>query len=117
MPTLPFAKTVIKVDVAVPAVVEAIVKRGVLTAVVAELEIERMEYGVVVPIPTLPLTVRFPPVVIFRSIVVEAMPERAKPVIARTTAIISVATRSGWRSGCVCDIDIGYEWQVIIKVP
>ena len=43
MPTFPFANTVIKVEVAVPAVVEAIVKRGVLAAVPAELEIESKE--------------------------------------------------------------------------
>ena len=56
MPTLPFAKTVIKVEVAVPAVVEAIVRSGVLAAVLTELEIESKEYGLVVPMPTLPLS-------------------------------------------------------------
>ena len=55
MPTFPFASTVIKVEVEVPAVVEAIVKRGVLTMVEAEFEIDNKEYGEVVPMPTLPL--------------------------------------------------------------
>jgi hypothetical protein len=54
IPTLPFAKTVIKVVVEVPALVEAIANNGVLLGVVAELEIERIEYGEVVPMPTLP---------------------------------------------------------------
>ena len=52
MPTLPVAKTVNKVEVAFPAVVEAIVKSGVLTAVDLEFEIERSEYGLVVPMPS-----------------------------------------------------------------
>ncbi len=43
IPTFPFAKTVKSVDVAVPAVVEAMVKSGVLAAVLAELERERSE--------------------------------------------------------------------------
>ena len=52
---LPLASTVSKVEVAVPPVVEAIVKSGVLARVVAELEMERNEYGEVVPMPTLPV--------------------------------------------------------------
>ena len=44
-----------RVEVDVPPVVEAIVKSGVLAAVDAELEIERREYGEVVPIPMFPL--------------------------------------------------------------
>ena len=55
MPMLPLAKIVIKVEVAVPAVVEAIVKSGVFAVVPTEFEIERSEYGVVVPIPINPL--------------------------------------------------------------
>jgi hypothetical protein len=55
IPTLPLAKTVKSVLVAVPAVVEAIVKSGVLAAVEAELEMESKEYGEVVPIPVKPL--------------------------------------------------------------
>lgn len=43
------------VDVAVPPVVDAIVKSGVFATVVAEFEIENTEYGVVVPTPTFPL--------------------------------------------------------------
>ncbi|MDD4901506.1 MAG: hypothetical protein PHS62_05435 [Patescibacteria group bacterium] len=54
IPTFPFANTVIKVEVDVPAVVLAIVKSGVLTAVEAELEMESREYGEVVPIPAWP---------------------------------------------------------------
>ena len=38
----------------VPPVVEAMVKSGVFAGVVTELLIERSEYGVVVPMPTLP---------------------------------------------------------------
>jgi hypothetical protein len=56
MPTLPLARTVMNVDVDVPPVVEAIVKSGVLAAVVTELEMERIEDGEVVPIPTFPDT-------------------------------------------------------------
>lgn len=55
MPTLPFANTVISVEVEVPPVVDAIVKSGVFTAVVAELEMDRSEYGEVVPMPKKPL--------------------------------------------------------------
>jgi len=51
IPILPLAKTVIKVEVEVPSVVEAMVKRGVLAAVPTELERERREYGDVVPMP------------------------------------------------------------------
>ena len=43
MPTLPLANTVSKVEVAVPAVVEAIVNSGVLAAVLAEFEIDKRE--------------------------------------------------------------------------
>ncbi len=42
-PMLPFARTVRSVEVAVPAVVEAMVKSGVLAAVVREFDIERSE--------------------------------------------------------------------------
>lgn len=55
MPTFPFASTVMRVEVEVPPVVEAIVKSGVFAGVVAELEMERMEYGDVVPRPSLPV--------------------------------------------------------------
>ncbi|MBI2410208.1 hypothetical protein HYV30_04225 [Candidatus Kaiserbacteria bacterium] len=54
IPTLPFASTVIKVEVEVPPVVEAMVKSGVFAVVPAEFEIERSEYGEVVPMPTFP---------------------------------------------------------------
>ena len=40
IPTLPFAKTVRSVVVELPAVVEAMERSGVLTAVLAELEME-----------------------------------------------------------------------------
>jgi hypothetical protein len=53
MPTFPFASTVISVEVELPPVVEAMVKSGVFAAVLAELEMERMPYGEVVPMPTL----------------------------------------------------------------
>ncbi|MBI2410210.1 hypothetical protein HYV30_04235 [Candidatus Kaiserbacteria bacterium] len=43
IPTLPFASTVTSVLVEVPAVVDAIVKSGVSTAVDAEFEIDRRE--------------------------------------------------------------------------
>ena len=56
MPTLPLAKTVSKVEVAVPAVVEAIVKSGVLAAVLRLLEMDKIEYGEEVPIPNLPVS-------------------------------------------------------------
>ena len=51
-PTLPLAKMVIKVEVAVPFVVEEIVNRGVLAGVLTVFEMARREYGEVVPIPT-----------------------------------------------------------------
>jgi hypothetical protein len=44
-----------RVVVEFPAVVEAMVKSGVLAGVVAELEIERREYGEVVPMPIIPV--------------------------------------------------------------
>ena len=43
MLTLPLASTVRKVDVAVPAVVEAMVNKGVLGGVLSELEIDKSE--------------------------------------------------------------------------
>src|SRR3989344_3440619 len=43
IPTFPFARMVIKVEVDVPPVVEAMVKSGVLAAVLAELLMERSE--------------------------------------------------------------------------
>ena len=43
IPTLPFANTVIRVEVAVPPVVDAIVKSGVLAAVFRLFEMERIE--------------------------------------------------------------------------
>src|SRR3989344_4736088 len=43
IPTLPLAKTVSRVEVAVPAVVEGIVNSGVLAVVLTEFEIERRE--------------------------------------------------------------------------
>src|SRR3989338_6152898 len=54
MPTFPLAKTVSKVEVAVPAVVEAMVNSGVLAVVPTEFEIDKREYGEVVPIPKKP---------------------------------------------------------------
>ena len=60
-PIAPFANTVINVVVEFPAVVEAMVKSGVLMGVLAEFEIDNMEYGVVVPIPTLTASAPVPP--------------------------------------------------------
>jgi hypothetical protein len=54
MPTYPLARMVIRVVVEFPAVVEAMVNSGVLAGVLAELEMDRREYGEVVPIPTFP---------------------------------------------------------------
>jgi hypothetical protein len=53
------------VEVDVPPVVEAMVKSGVFAAVAMELEILRTEFGVVVPIPTLPPKYAPPVVVLF----------------------------------------------------
>jgi len=55
IPTLPLASTVKKVEVAVPAVVEAMVRSGVLAAVLRLFERERREYGEVVPMPMFPI--------------------------------------------------------------
>ena len=55
MPTFPDANTVRNVEVAVPAVVDAMVRSGVLAGVLGLFKMERSEYGEVVPMPTLPL--------------------------------------------------------------
>ena len=51
----PFARIVMRVVVAVPSVVDEIVKSGVFAAVVLEFEMERSEYGEVVPRPSMPV--------------------------------------------------------------
>lgn len=61
IPTFPFAKIVNRVVVAVPSVVEAMLKSGVLTVVLIELEIDKREYGEVEPIPTRPDESKIPP--------------------------------------------------------
>ena len=53
MPTFPLARIVIRVEVDVPPVVEAIVKSGVLITVLRLFESDRREYGDVVPMPML----------------------------------------------------------------
>ena len=58
MPSLPFARMVKSVEVAVPAVVEATVKSGRFGAVTAEFEMERSGKGEVEPIPKLPFWAR-----------------------------------------------------------
>ena len=57
MPTYPVDKIVIRVEVDVPLVVDAIVKRGVFGAVFVLFIIETREYGDVVPMPTYPALV------------------------------------------------------------
>ena len=57
MPVNPLAKIVIRVEVDVPLVVDAIVKRGVFGAVFVLFIIETREYGDVVPMPTYPALV------------------------------------------------------------
>ncbi|MBI2410211.1 hypothetical protein HYV30_04240 [Candidatus Kaiserbacteria bacterium] len=61
IPILPFASTVMRVEVEVPPVVEAMVNKGVLTVVCWLFEIERSEYGEVVPIPTFTAFAPVPP--------------------------------------------------------
>ena len=53
-PTLPFAKTVIKVVVETPPVVEAMVRSGMFAGVPRLFWMERKELGVLVPMPILP---------------------------------------------------------------
>jgi hypothetical protein len=54
IPTFPEARTVKRVEVAVPAVVDAMVNKGTFMGVDAEFEIAKIEYGDVVPTPTFP---------------------------------------------------------------
>jgi len=51
-PMVPFANIVKSVVVEVPPVVEAMVRKGVFTAVLTEFEIDNSEFGVLVPMPT-----------------------------------------------------------------
>src|SRR3989344_615744 len=60
IPTFPLAKTVRRVDVEIPPVVEAMVKSGMSAAVLRLLLMERSEYGEVVPMPRLvPSKIKF----------------------------------------------------------